>query len=92
MPAIDIKRSHNLGKEGARKAASAIAEELKNKVDVKQHWEGDDLKFEGSGAKGAIQVGDSTVRVAVDLNFFLRNTMKGAIEGKINEYLDKYLS
>ena len=91
MATIDITRSHSLGKEGAREAANAIANEIKNKISIKHHWEGDQLKFEGSGAKGTIQVDHSTVHVAVDLNLLLRNTMKGMIEEKINEYLKKYL-
>lgn len=92
MATIDITRSHNLGKNGARRAANTIVEEIRNKISVNYRWEGDELKFEGSGAKGGIQVGDSAVRVAVDLSFLLRKTMKGTIERKINEYLDRYLS
>ena len=92
MATIDITRSHNLGKNGARRAANTTVEEIRNKISVNYRWEGDELKFEGSGAKGGIQVGDSAVRVAVDLSFLLRKTMKGTIERKINEYLDRYLS
>jgi putative polyhydroxyalkanoate system protein len=91
MATIDITRSHSLGKDGAREMVNAIVRELKNKIDIKHRWEGDELKFEGSGAKGTIQVDSSTVRVAVDLNFLLRKTMKGTIKEKINEYLEKYL-
>jgi putative polyhydroxyalkanoate system protein len=91
MAHIDMKRSHTLGKDGAKKVAEELAEDLKSKIDAKYHWDGDDLKFERSGAKGLIHVTDGEVQVQVELGLMLR-PMRGMIEGKIKSYMDEKLS
>lgn len=90
MATIDVSRSHTMGKDRAREAAEGIAKRLENKLDIKYRWEGDDLKFERTGAKGTIFVTDDKVRVAVDLGMMLR-PMKGTVEQKIKQYLDEAL-
>jgi putative polyhydroxyalkanoate system protein len=90
MATIDIKRSHSIGKDKARTAAEAVAQRLKDKIDATYRWEGDDLKFERSGAKGRIAVSDTEVRVEVELGMLLR-PIKGKIEDKVHQYLDEYL-
>ena len=90
MPTIDIKRSHPLGKDKARAAVEQVAEKLRDKFGLSTNWDGDTLRFERSGAKGAIAVTDADVHVTVDLGMMMR-PMKGTIETKIKEYLDQYL-
>ena len=90
MATIDIRRTHAIGKDKARKAAEGVAERLKEKLEVKYRWEGDDLTFERTGASGRIHVTDNEVRVEVDLNFLLR-PMKGKVEQKVHQYLDEAL-
>lgn len=90
MATIEISRSHWLGKDEAREAAEGIARRLESKLDVKYRWEGDDLRFERTGAKGRIHVADGAVRVEVDLGMMLR-PMKGKVEQKIHQYLDEAL-
>jgi putative polyhydroxyalkanoate system protein len=90
MATIDVTRSHSLGKDKARDAAEGIAKRLQSKLDVKYRWDGDDLKFERTGAKGRIHVSDASVRVEVDLGLMLR-PMKGKVEQKVHEYLDDAL-
>jgi hypothetical protein len=56
---------------------------------------GDAIKFDApsgaaKGTKGEVTVSDSEVRVTVDLPFLLR-VMKGTIEEKINDKLNKLL-
>jgi putative polyhydroxyalkanoate system protein len=90
MATIDIRRNHTIGKAAARDAAQGIAEKLKDKVDVRYHWDGDDLRFERTGAKGRIQVTESEVRVEIDLNLALR-PLRGKLEAKVHKYLDESL-
>lgn len=90
MATIDIKRTHAVGKDKARAAAEQVAERLKDKIDATYRWDGDDLRFERSGAKGRIAVTATEVRIEIDLSFLLR-PLKGRIEEKANQYLDEYL-
>lgn len=90
MATIDIKRTHALGKEKARAAAQQVAERLKDKIDATYHWDGDDLRFERTGAKGRIAVSATEVRIEIDLSFLLR-PLKGKLEDKAKQYLDEYL-
>ncbi len=90
MPTIDIKRAHPLGKDKARAAVEQVAEKLRDKFGLSTTWQGDRLEFQRTGAKGAIDVSDSEVHVTVDLGMMMR-PMKGTIETKINEYLERYL-
>jgi putative polyhydroxyalkanoate system protein len=90
MAAIDIRRSHSLGKDKARKAAESLSTELAQKLQVQSRWEGDVLRFERSGAKGHVAVSDSDVHVQVELGLMLR-PLKGAVEAQIQKYLDRYL-
>ena len=90
MATIDIRRSHSIGKDAARKAAEGIAAKLKDKLSVTYRWDGDDLRFERTGANGRIHVTDNEVRVEVDLGFLLK-PMKGKVEQKVHQYLDEAL-
>jgi len=90
MATIDIKRPHSLGKDKAKEAAQAVADRLKEKLDIKYRWDGDTLKFERTGASGSIACTATDVRVQVDLNIMLR-PMKGKIEEKVNQYLGEYM-
>jgi putative polyhydroxyalkanoate system protein len=90
MATIDVRRTHNLGLDGARKAAEQLAEKLKEKLEIRYRWEGNDLRFERTGANGRIQVGATEVRVEIDLAFLLK-PMKGKVESKVHQYLDEAL-
>lgn len=91
MATIDIKRPHSLGREVARQSAEAIAKKLREELKADYRWEGDDLKFDCPGAQGRIFVGETEVRVEVDLSFLLR-PMRGRIEQTVQGYLDENLS
>jgi putative polyhydroxyalkanoate system protein len=92
MAAIDIKKTHTLGKEKARQVAEEIAGKMKEKLDLEWAWAGDSLNFESKhgvakGVKGTVSVTDTEIGVVVDLPFMLR-PLKGMVEGKINERLN----
>jgi putative polyhydroxyalkanoate system protein len=91
MSTIRMERQHTLGEAKAREAASAVAERLKEKMQIAYRWEGNVLRFERSGAKGQLHVSDSQVRMEIELGLMLR-PMKGMIEQKMADYFDRYFS
>jgi putative polyhydroxyalkanoate system protein len=95
MATIDIKRSHSLPLEEAKKKAEELAKSMEEKLDLVWKWEGNTIEFNApkgtaKGTKGEVAVTSNEVRVSVDLPFMLR-VMKGTIEDKINEKLAKIL-
>lgn len=95
MATIDIKRSHALGKDGARVKAEGLAKSLEAKLGIRWRWEGDKIQFDApsgaaKGATGTVSVDTTLVRVEVDLPFLLR-AIKGSVESKITEKLDDLL-
>lgn len=95
MATIDIRRSHKLEKEEAKKRAAELAASMEAKLGIRWQWEGDNIKFDApsgaaKGSTGKVTVDGSQVRVEVDLPFLLR-AMKGMVEGRINEKLDALL-
>ena len=96
MATIDIKRAHTLDLAEAKKRAEALATDMQAKLGIQWAWEGDNIKFDApsgaaKGAKGTVSVNTSEVRVEIDLPFLLR-AVKGTIEGKVTEKLDKLIA
>jgi putative polyhydroxyalkanoate system protein len=92
MATIDIRRSHTLEKDEARRRAEALAKGMEEKLGIRWHWEGDKIRFDApsgaaKGATGTVYVDPTDVRVEVDLPFLLR-AVKGTVESKINQKLD----
>lgn len=95
MATIDIRRSHTLDKEEAKKRAESLAKGLEEKLGIRWHWESDRIRFDApsgaaKGATGTVSVDGKEVRVEVDLPFLLR-AVKGTVESKINQKLDDLL-
>jgi putative polyhydroxyalkanoate system protein len=90
MATINIQRSHHLGKEGAKREVEQIAQQLKSRLDVDYHWQGDDLIFHRAGADGDIHVEENAVHVKIELGLLL-SPMKGMIETQIENHLDSRL-
>jgi putative polyhydroxyalkanoate system protein len=95
MATIDVSRSHKLSKDEAKKRAESLADSMKQKLDLDWRWDGDRIVFDASrgpakGTKGSVDVGDSEVRVQIDLPFLLR-VMKGTVESKVTEKLAQLL-
>ncbi len=96
MATIDIKRTHTLGLDSAKKKAEDLAGGMKEKLGIEWRWDGDNIKFDAKsgmakGASGQVTVEATLLRVEIDLPFLLR-PMKGAVESKVNEKLDRALS
>jgi putative polyhydroxyalkanoate system protein len=95
MATIDIRRTHTLAKDEAKKRAEELARGMEAKLDLKWRWDGDHIRFEApsgaaKGTTGTVEVTDSMVRVQIDLPFLLR-VLKGKVESKVNEKLDQVL-
>jgi putative polyhydroxyalkanoate system protein len=95
MATIDVRRSHALPKDEAKKRAEDLARSMQQRLDLEWHWEGDRILFEAprgaaKGTKGSVDVSDKEVRVQIDLPFLLR-VMKGTVESKVHEKLGQVL-
>ena len=95
MATIDVRRAHTLSKEEARKRAEDFARNMEQRFELQWRWEGDRIVFDAprgaaKGTKGSVDVGDKDVRVQIDLPFLLR-MLKGTVESKVHEKLDKLL-
>jgi putative polyhydroxyalkanoate system protein len=95
MATIDIRRSHTLGKDVAKQKAETLAKGMETKMGIRWHWEGDKIKFDApsgaaKGATGVVGVTDTEVRVEIDLPFLLK-AIKGTIEGRVNDELNKLM-
>ena len=90
MSTINLSRSHSMGTSAARTAVERVADQLKQKLGADYHWEDNTLKFDGSGASGAIDVQPEEVHVEIKLGMLL-SAMKGMVKEQARGYLDKYL-
>jgi putative polyhydroxyalkanoate system protein len=95
MATIDITRAHTLPIEEAKKKAEELAKSMEEKLELVWKWEGNTIAFHApkgtaKGTKGEVAVTASEVRVSIDLPFMLR-VMKGTIEARVNEKLQKIL-
>jgi putative polyhydroxyalkanoate system protein len=90
MAQINIRKTHSLGKKGARKTAEKIAESLSCEYKAKCKWSDDDLSFTSHGVKGKLHVGDEEVQIRVDLGLMM-SPLKSKIESTIVSQLDEIL-
>jgi putative polyhydroxyalkanoate system protein len=95
MATIDVRKSHTLPKDEAKKRAEELAKSMQQKFELDWRWEGDRIVFEAArgaakGTKGTVEVSDNDVRVQIDLPFLLR-MLKGTVESKVNEKLGQLI-
>ena len=95
MATIDVRRTHELTKDEAKKRSEELAKSMQQKLDLDWRWEGDRILFDAprgmaKGTKGSVDVSDKDVRVQIDLPFLLR-AMKSTVESKVNEKLSQIL-
>ena len=95
MSTIDVRRSHTLPKEEAKKRAEQLATSMKQRFELEWRWDGDRILFDAPrgaarGTRGLVDIGDAEVRVQIDLPFLLR-MLKGTVENKVNEKLTALL-
>ena len=90
MARISVERAHGLGKEAAREKADLLAQKLSDQYGLEPQWSGDVLNLNRSGVKGAVHVGDDSIRVDVELGLMM-SAMSGMIKAEIEKALDKAL-
>ncbi|MCH9694183.1 MAG: polyhydroxyalkanoic acid system family protein [Gammaproteobacteria bacterium] len=85
-----ISRQHHLGHEEARQRVESAAKELAGKYNLSYKWQGDDLRFHGTGVKGHIAVAETTIDIDVKLGFalmMLESTIRSSVEEAIDHNL-----
>ncbi|MDH3533494.1 MAG: polyhydroxyalkanoic acid system family protein [Gammaproteobacteria bacterium] len=85
-----IRRDHRLGTEEAKRRVDKVAADLGSRFNLTSRWEGDNLRFTGSGTNGHIAVTDDSVEIRLRLGLtlmMLEGPIKLAIESSIDEYI-----
>lgn len=96
MSTIDIRRAHKLSVDDAKAKAEELAKSMEERLGIRWHWEGQNIKFDApsgvaKGATGTVSISGTEVRVEIDLPFLLR-AVKGSVEDKVKEKLEKLLA
>ena len=89
MAHIDVSRRHAHGRDRAHREAEAVAGSLRERFGVRTRWEGDVLRVQGRGIKGALTATDEVVRVTADLGLALR-PLRRSLEREIARHLDDF--
>ena len=87
---MNIRRSHQLGREEAKRRADEIAEHLGKQFSLTSSWQGDYLMIRGNGVNGHLAVAEESVEIVIKLGFALKlmeGPIRSAIEGTIDEHL-----
>ena len=67
-----------------------LAQSLEKDLNATWCWQGDELRFERTGASGLVRVADDLLDVEVKLGLLLR-PLRATIAAQINERLDSLL-
>ena len=91
MADIEIRRNHGMNPADARAAADRMADKLGKKFGLKGDWDGDTMRFQGTGVTGTLTVSPRDLHIAATLGFLLK-AMKGSIEHAVTRELDQLLA
>jgi|GEM_PF-51827 len=91
MSKIKITRSHCLGIEGARAEAERIARRMQDEYGASYAWDGDTMRFSGSGVRGTIAITDNKLDLTIWLGLLL-TAMKAKIEQRLVAKIDRHLA
>lgn len=86
-----IRRAHQLGADEARKRVAQVASELEQRFSMHSEWQGDELRFRGSGVKGRVSVTDDSIEFNIDLGLALM-MLEPAIRAAIDSALDEHIA
>ena len=90
MAKIKLEKNHSKPVADVKAGITAMMEKMKQ-MGVEADWKGDSLHLAGSGVKGVVEVTAGKVTVNLDLGL-PASLMKGKIEEKISQGLDKQLA
>jgi putative polyhydroxyalkanoate system protein len=88
MTTLSITKKHHLSHKEARSAAQKVADDLKQRFDLKYAWRGDSIAFARPGLSGEMHVGRSEVRLDCELGMVL-SLLKPTLESAIHKEFDK---
>ena len=71
MPSIRVEWPHTRDPEEAHRAVEAVARDLQGQLRASYSWEGQELRFSATGARGRIRLEPQAVVVEVDLGLAL---------------------
>ena len=91
MADIEIRRAHGMNPRDARAVADRMADKLGRKFGLKGDWDGDTMRFQGTGVTGTLTVSPKDLHIAATLGFLLK-AMKGSIEQAVKNELDQLLA
>ncbi len=91
MADIEIRRAHGMNPKDARAAADRMADKLGKKFGLKGDWDGDTMRFQGTGVTGTLTVSPKDLHIAATLGFLLK-AMRGSIEQAVKNELDQLLA
>ncbi|MDX1419241.1 MAG: polyhydroxyalkanoic acid system family protein [Rubricoccaceae bacterium] len=89
MAHIDISRPHARGRAQAHREAEAVADSLRRRFGVQTAWDGDVLRVDGAGVRGAITATDDLVQVTAHLGLALR-PLRRTLAREIERHLDAF--
>lgn len=90
MARLSIARKHSLSHKQARAAAQKVADDLKDRFDLRYEWRGDSISFERTGLSGEMHVGKSEVRLDCELGMLL-SLLKSKLEAEIHrEFAERF--
>ncbi len=92
MTTMAIAKKHHLSHKDAKAAAQKVADDLKERFDLKYKWRGDSIEFERPGLTGEMHVGRNEVRLDCELGLLLallKPTLEAAIHREFNKRFGK---
>jgi putative polyhydroxyalkanoate system protein len=91
MSSIDIRRPHSLSEADAHALIDKVAERMREKFDLKSHWQDGVLVFERPGIGGKIAILGNEIHVTAKLGM-LFSPLKTMIEQEIRRKLDEHFA
>ena len=88
MATIVVRRKHDLGLAKAKRLAESVARKLRDDYGGSFAWDGNDLRFERTGATGSVAVTKEGFQVRVELGLLL-SPLRSRIEREIAAFCDE---
>jgi|SRR5690349_17732806 putative polyhydroxyalkanoate system protein len=89
MATIVVRRKHDLGLAKAKRLAESVARRLRDDYGGSFAWNGNDLRFERTGATGSVAVTKAGFQVRVELGLLL-SPLRARIEREIVAFCDEH--
>jgi len=89
MPSIDLRRTHHMDRQCAKRRVDELAARMREKFGVEAHWQDDTLRLRHMGLEGSIRVDDEAVHVKARLGMLLA-ALKPRIEHEVRDKLDAW--